>query len=57
MENVNVEELYSHKNDIRLHGFGIMNMKTIAEKYSGEVTLSCNDNEFTTLIFLKNVKD
>lgn len=38
------------------HGFGIISMKQIAEKYNGEVLFSCEDNVFTTVIVLNNGK-
>ena len=52
--NVDIDNLESQKTDSRLHGFGIINMKTIAKKYNGEIVFSCEEKEFKTTIFLKN---
>ena len=36
------------------HGFGIVSMKQIANKYNGDVMFSCEDCVFTTMIMLRN---
>lgn len=40
------------KKDAQNHGFGIENIKKVAEKYHGFVRLSCTDSEFTIKIGL-----
>ena len=55
-DNVDVKNLISNKGNDRFHGFGIISMKTIAKKYDGDVTFSCNDKVFETTIFLMNKK-
>lgn len=40
------------KKDVQNHGFGIENIKKVAEKYHGFVRLSCTDSEFTIKIGL-----
>lgn len=40
------------KKDAQNHGFGIENIKKVAEKYRGFVRLSCTDSEFTIKIGL-----
>ena len=40
------------KSDKENHGLGIGNVKKTAEKYSGSVTLSCTDSEFSIEIAL-----
>ena len=54
-KNVDVNNLSTSKSgDFTLHGFGIISMKQIAKKYSGEILFSCEDEVFTTVIMLKN---
>lgn len=38
----------------RMHGYGIVNMKSIAAKYHGSVTFTCENNVFTTVILLSS---
>lgn len=52
-ENVDVNNLTSTKSG-DLHGFGIISMKQIADKYDGEVFFECEDNVFTTTIYMVN---
>ena len=40
------------KKDAQNHGFGIENIKKVAEKYHGFVRVSCTDSEFTIKIVL-----
>lgn len=51
---LDVENLRTTKEKSAMHGYGIISMKQIAEKYNGEVTFLCSDTEFTTSIFLSN---
>lgn len=51
---LDVENLRSTKEETPLHGYGIISMKQIAEKYDGDVTFQCSDKEFTTSVVLSN---
>lgn len=51
---VNTEQLTSDKKDKRFHGYGIINMQTIVDKYKGSLIFTCRDNEFRTTIILSN---
>lgn len=50
--NKDVNKLVSEKSG--MHGYGIMNMKAIAEKYGGTVTFDCENCVFTTFVTLNN---
>lgn len=54
--NNNVTPLTSQtlKADKMNHGFGLKSMKTIAEKYDGDVFVSCEENIFTVSINILN---
>ena len=56
-DSVDVSNLITDKNDAKMHGFGIISMKQIADKYNGDVIFSCEDDVFTTRIILNNVKE
>lgn len=51
-ENKSVDKLQTEKG--QMHGYGIVNMKSIAAKYNGTVTFLCEDKVFTTVILLSN---
>ena len=51
---LDVENLHSTKEETSLHGYGIISMKQIAERYDGDVTFVCSDTEFTASIILTN---
>lgn len=53
-EPVDVNNLVSTKRGDGSKGFGILSMRNIAAKYSGEVILNCNNNIFETHIILSN---
>ena len=46
----------TRKQDSKLHGIGIGNMRKIAEKYGGIVNIESTDNVFTTTIILNDIK-
>lgn len=52
-KDVDVNRMESSKG--HMHGYGIMNMKMIANKYNGNITFSCEKKKFMTVIIL-NVK-
>ncbi len=54
VENVDINNLTSTKEDSDRHGFGVISMQQIANKYNGEVVFKCNNNIFTTTILLCN---
>lgn len=54
VEDVEIGTLTTHKIDQENHGFGILSMKQIAEKYSGEVIFKSEDRHFLTSIILSN---
>lgn len=51
---INTDQLISDKKDKRFHGYGIINMKTIVDKYQGSLIFTCQDNIFRTTIILPN---
>ncbi len=52
-EDVDVRDLRTTKSDKRNHGFGLSTIRSLAEKYSGEVSVSCENNRFELMILLK----
>ena len=52
-ENVNVHDLRTTKSDKHSHGFGLSTIRSLAEKHSGEVNVSCENNRFEIMILLK----
>ena len=53
-EYVDTNNLSSTKPDNNVHGFGIISIKQLTNKYDGEVLFTCKDNIFTTSIVMKN---
>ncbi len=53
-ENVDVNALHSTKADKAMHGFGIISMKQLVEKYEGELIFSCENESFTTTVIMNN---
>ena len=51
---VDVSNPVSAKRGDGSRGFGILSMKSIAEKYSGDVILNCADGVFETHILINN---
>ena len=55
LENVRISSIEeTTKEDKLLHGYGILNMKQIAQKHRGAVTFKCENNVFNTAIILTN---
>lgn len=50
---VRVDELKSTKGAFG-HGYGILSMRNIAQKYNGEIDFECFDNLFVTYITMRN---
>lgn len=57
LNNIEIDNLKTSKDDTLLHGYGIINMKNIATKYNGEISFSCVNNIFRTSIFLNNCNE
>ena len=53
-ENIDVCNLKTTKKNSRVHGFGIINMNSVAKKYNGEVAFECENNVFKTIIMVEN---
>lgn len=53
-ENIDVSNLMTTKSDAHLHGFGVINMRAVAEKYNGEVVLECREKVFKAIISVDN---
>ncbi len=51
---VDIKHIYTMKPDKINHGYGLKSIKTIAEKYDGDVFVSCEENIFTTSINICN---
>ena len=51
---VDTKRIGTVKADKLNHGYGIKSMKTIAQKYNGDVFVSCEGNIFTTSINICN---
>ncbi len=54
VEHVDVERLITTKSEINKHGFGIVSMRQLVEKYNGELVFSCEDKVFSVTIVLVN---
>ena len=54
---VNVRELKTTKKNSFSHGFGILNMRSIAQKHGGSVTFDCENNIFSNYIVMKNTDE
>lgn len=53
--NINVDNLNTTKIDEKNHGFGILSIKSIVEKYHGEYVFSRNDNIFNISLIIPNI--
>ena len=54
-EDINPDCLKTGKINPDRHGFGIINMQSIAAKYNGEVVFECKDRVFKTIIVVDNM--
>ncbi len=52
IDTTNLESTKQNKNH---HGFGILQMKQLAQKYNGEVFLECTDEQFKTSILIGKI--
>lgn len=53
-EKIDVSSLSTTKIDTDVHGFGVLQMKSLASKYDGEVFLKCDNSIFKTTIIINN---
>lgn len=51
---VNVKRIETTKGDKKNHGFGLMSVRTIVEKYKGNVIILCENGIFSVEILIKN---
>ncbi len=51
---VDVTQLISSKPDFNNHGFGIIQMKQLTEKYNGDVFFECTKEQFKATILINN---
>ena len=55
-ENINSDALKTSKINPDRHGFGIINIKSVATKYGGDVVFECHDKVFKTMIMVNNAQ-
>lgn len=55
IENIDTQKMITTKHDKASHGFGIISIKQLVDKYSGEVMFKCSDLIFTTSIIMSNI--
>ena len=56
-EKINIKNLNTTKLDKKQHGFGILQIRSLAEQYNGEVFLECSEQEFKTTIIINHNKE
>ncbi len=49
---IDISNLISTKADSESHGYGILQMRSLAKKYNGDIFFDCNDEQFKTTIIL-----
>lgn len=54
VKNIDSNHLETDKKEKQLHGYGIINMRTILKRYAGSLIFSCHDLIFRTTILLPN---
>ena len=54
LENIDTENLQTTKKNSAQHGFGILSIKNLVNKYNGEVSFSCIDKTFQVYITMNN---
>lgn len=52
LKNIDVEHLKTTKKDVNHHGYGLLAVRKIADKYSGTLLLTCQDNVFEASVVL-----
>lgn len=55
LKNIDVEHLKTRKKDPDHHGYGLLAVRKIADKYSGTLLLTCQDNVFEASVVLNSV--
>lgn len=51
---IDIKNLSTSKFDKRKHGFGILQIRSLAAQYNGEVFLECSEREFKTTVIINN---
>lgn len=51
---IDIKNLSTSKFDKRKHGFGILQIRSLAAQYNGEVFLECSEQEFKTTVIINN---
>ena len=50
--NVINNHIYSTKDNVLLHGYGLSNIEDTVDRYNGTMNISCTENEFSVRIVL-----
>lgn len=51
---IDINNLVTTKKDKDMHGFGILQIKSLANKYNGNVFFECTDSKFKVTVFINN---
>lgn len=51
---IDTDHLVTSKKDKRLHGYGIINMRTIVNRYNGSLFFTCEELYFRTIMLIPN---
>ena len=51
---IDTQNLATTKKEFELHGFGVLQMTNLVEKYGGDIFFECDDKQFKTTIILNN---
>ncbi len=55
-KDINIHELKTTKPDQKNHGFGLLSVQKIVDKYNGSLLLKCQDNKFEASIILSQLE-
>ncbi|MBO5321423.1 MAG: GHKL domain-containing protein [Clostridia bacterium] len=53
---IDIQNLSTTKTNRKSHGFGILQMKSLTQKYNGDVFFDCDEKNFKTTILINNLK-
>lgn len=53
-ERIDTKSLVTNKADKKLHGYGLPKIQELTEKYTGSITMDCDDEHFETNVILLN---
>lgn len=51
---IDTQNLVTTKKEFELHGFGVLQMTNLVEKYGGDIFFKCDNKQFKTTIILNN---